>query len=101
MPLRIYCAQVDASGGKNTEAFVVGEKGLNAVVSSAASDMWQGDEDEFSKVFLNGTEGTFFGDVELNGSTQTYQGQISVSITDSAPKETIGTMIVGVNADAL
>lgn len=76
-------------------------RGLNVAVSSLTSDMWQGDEAKFTKVFPNGAEGTLFGDVELDESTQTYQGQVSISITDPATREVIGTLTVGVSADAL
>jgi hypothetical protein len=93
--------QVEASGGKITEAFVTDNKGLNVAVTAPTSDMWQGDEDKFSKVFPNGAAGVFVGDVEQDESTQTYQGQISISIVDPASKEVIGTLTVGVNADAL
>jgi hypothetical protein len=94
-------AQVDASGGKITEAFITDAKGLNVAVSSPTSDMWQGDEDKFAKVFPTGAGGVFFGDVELDESTQTYQGQISIAITDPATQAVVGTLTVGVNADAL
>ena len=93
--------QVDASGGKVTEAFITDNVGLNVAVSSETSDMWQGDEDKFSKVFPAGATGTFLGEVELDESTQTYQGQISIAITDPASGVVIGTLTVGVNADGL
>jgi hypothetical protein len=94
-------AQVEQSGGKITEAFITDNVGLNVAVSSPTSDMWQGDEDKFSKVFPEGENGVFFGEIELDESTQTYQGQISISITDPATAKVIGTMTVGVNAEAL
>jgi len=94
-------SQIEASGGKMTEAFVTDAVGLNVAVSSPTSDMWQGDEDKFTKVFPVGAEGALFGDVELDESTQTYQGQISISITDPATNAVIGTLTVGVNAEAL
>lgn len=93
--------QVEASGGKVTEAFVTDNVGLNVAVSSETSDMWQGDEDKFSKVFPAGAAGTFMGEVELDESSQTYQGQISIAITDPASGAVIGTLTVGVNADGL
>ncbi|MEO8243542.1 MAG: hypothetical protein ABI832_14655 [bacterium] len=93
--------QVEASGGKITEAFITDNVGLNVSVSSPTSDMWQGDEDKFTKVFPTGAAGTFFGDVELDESTQSYQGQISISIVDPATQAVIGTLTVGVDADAL
>lgn len=94
-------AQVDGSGGKVTEAFITDALGLNVAVSAETSDMWQGDEDKFSKVFPVGAAGTFMGEVELDEFTQTYQGQISIAITDPASGAVIGTLTVGVNADGL
>jgi hypothetical protein len=94
-------AQVDGSGGKITEAFITDAKGLNVAVSAPTSDMWQGDEDKFSAVFPAGAAGFLIGEVELDESTQTYQAQISVAIVDPATGAVIGTMTVGVNADAL
>jgi len=93
--------QVSASGGKITEALLTDAHGLNVAVSAPTSDMWQGDEDKFTKVFPAGSMGTHFSDVELDESTQSYQGQISVSIIDPATQSVIGTLTVGVNADAL
>lgn len=93
--------KVEESGGKITEAFITDAKGLNVAVSAPTSDMWQGDEDKFTKVFPAGENGVLFGDVELDESTQTYEGQISITIVDPATKAAIGTMTIGVNADAL
>jgi len=94
-------AQVDASGGKITEAFITDALGLNVAVSAPTSDMWQGDEDKFTAVFHAGPDAVTFGEIELDESTQTYQSQISVTIIDPATGTVIGTMTVGVNADAL
>ncbi len=58
--------QIEASGGKITEAVITDATGLNVAVSSPTSDLWQGDEDKFTKVFPNGAGGVFFGDVELD-----------------------------------
>ena len=63
--------------------------------------MWQGDEEKFSEVFPKGKDGVYFSDVELDESTQTYEGQISISIVDPASGEAIGTLTVGVNAESL
>lgn len=93
--------QVEASGGAVTEAFITDAKGLNVAVSEPTSDMWQGDEEKFSEVFPKGKDGAYFSDVELDESTQVYSGQISISITDPASGEVIGTLTVGVNAESL
>ncbi len=55
----------------------------------------------FTAVFPVGADAVAFGEVELDESTQTYQSQISVAIVDPATGTVIGTMTVGVNADAL
>ncbi|WP_173861089.1 hypothetical protein [Tabrizicola sp. TH137] len=94
-------AQVEASGGKITEVFITDNLGLNVAVSAPTSDMWQGDEEKFTSVFPAGPDGVLFGEIELDESTQTYQGQISISITDPASAQVIGTMTIGVNAEAL
>lgn len=93
--------QIEASGGTMIEAFITDNKGLNVAVSSPTSDMWQGDEDKFAQVFPKGKDGAFFSEVELDESTQTYEGQISITITDPASGEAIGTLTVGVNAESL
>ena len=94
-------AQVEASTGAVTEAFVTDAKGLNVAASEPTSDFWQGDEPKFTDVFPKGKDGVLFSDVELDESTQIYSGQISISITDPATGEAIGTLTVGVNAEAL
>jgi hypothetical protein len=93
--------QVEKSGGKITEVFITDNVGLNVAVSAPTSDMWQGDEEKFSNVFPVGKDAVYFGDIELDESTQTYQGQISIAITDPATAQVIGTMTIGVNAEAL
>lgn len=94
-------AQVEASGGRITEIFLMDEHGLNVAASDVTSDMWQGDEDKFAETFPKGPGAVHFADVELDESTQTYAGQISISIVDPATNAVIGAMTVGVNAESL
>jgi len=93
-------AKVAASGGKITEAFITDAKGLNVAASDPTSDYWQGDEDKFLKVFP-APDGAFISEVEMDESTQRYQGQISLTITDPATGAAIGTLTVGVDAESL
>lgn len=93
-------ARVEASGGSMTEAFITDAKGLNVAASDTTSDYWQGDEDKFLKVFPD-PAGQFISEVELDESTQRYQGQISLTITDPATGEALGTLTVGVDAESL
>ena len=93
--------QVAASGGVISEVFVMDMVGLNVASSGVTSDMWQGDEAKHSETFGLGPDSVHFGDVELDESTQTYQGQISMTIVDPDTGKAIGAITVGVDATAL
>ena len=94
-------ARVAESGGVITEIFAFDARGLNVAASDVTSDYWQGDEEKFTETFPMGAAGVHFGEVEFDESTQTFQGQISLTITDPATGEAIGAMTVGVRAEAL
>ena len=94
-------SHLDASGGVITEVFIMDARGLNVAATDAPSDMWQGDEAKFQQTFPNGAGANHFSDIEFDESTQTYQGQISVSVTDPATGETIGAITIGVDAESL
>ncbi|GGB03188.1 cache domain-containing protein [Allosediminivita pacifica] len=91
---------VAASGGTITEIFVMDAQGLNVAASAVTSDYWQGDEAKFTETYNAGPEAVHFGDVEFDESSQTYQAQISLTITDESGKP-VGAMTVGIVADAL
>jgi hypothetical protein len=93
--------QVDASGGRITEVFIMDRHGLNVAASAMTSDMWQGDEAKFTETYSMGAGAVHFSEVELDESTQRYQAQISVTIVDPSSGEPIGAMTVGVDAEAL
>ncbi|MEM6739238.1 MAG: hypothetical protein AAF646_03920 [Pseudomonadota bacterium] len=94
-------ARVAESGGMITEVFAVDAQGMNVAASSITSDYWQGDEAKFTETFPVGPDAVHFGEVEFDESSQSYQGQISITITDPATGAPIGAMTVGVNAEAL
>ncbi len=93
--------QVEASGGAITEVFIMDRVGLNVAASDVTSDMWQGDEAKFSETYGHGPGAVHVGDIEFDESTQTYQGQVSLTIVHPDTGELIGAMTVGLNADAL
>ena len=93
--------RVQASGGRISEIFIMDAQGLNVAASVATSDMWQGDEAKFSSTYSVGPDAVHFGDVELDESTQSYQGQISLTITDPSTGLPIGAMTIGINAESL
>lgn len=91
----------DGSQGLFTEIFATDNKGLNAAQSSVTSDYWQGDEDKFSKTFPVGPDAVFLGKVDQDESTQQFQQQVSITVTDPATKASIGSITVGVNLSQL
>jgi hypothetical protein len=97
-----YLAQAQAdSGGLFTEIFATDAKGLNVAQSTVTSDYWQGDEDKFSKSFGVGADAVFLGEIEQDESTQTYQSQVSITVTDPASGAPIGSITAGVDLSAL
>lgn len=93
--------QVEGSGGVITEVFVMDFHGLNVAASDVTSDMWQGDEAKFQETYPKGAGAYHLSEVEFDESTQTYQGQVSLTIVDPADGTVIGAITVGVNADSL
>mgnify|MGYP001089119550 CR=1 FL=1 len=65
------------------------------------SDYWQGDEDKFSKSFGVGADAIFIGDIEQDESTQTYQSQVSITVTDPATGAPIGSITAGIDVGKL
>jgi len=92
--------KVAASGGRITEIFVMDALGLNVAASGVTSDYWQGDEAKFQKTYSVGAGTVFVDAVEFDESSQTYQGQISMTLTDPATGDVIGAMTIGLNAEA-
>lgn len=93
--------RVAEAGGVITEVFVMDARGLNVAASDVTSDYWQGDEAKFIETFPNGAGGVHLGEVEFDESSQRFQGQISVTITDPSTGQALGAMTVGVDAEAL
>lgn len=100
-PLSVFLREhVERSDGRLTEVFVMDSRGLNVASSSVTSDYWQGDEAKFQKTYDMGSGAVFVDAIELDESTQTYQGQASFAITDPANGNVIGAITVGLNAEA-
>jgi hypothetical protein len=97
-----YLAGVQAaSAGKYTEIFAMDAKGLNVGQSTLTSDYWQGDEDKFTASFGAGAGAVHVGEVEQDESTQIFQSQVSVPVTDPATGAVIGAITVGVDVSML
>ncbi len=93
--------KAEETGGLVTEVFIMDNKGLNVGQSDVTSDYWQGDEAKWQKTYLKGPDAVFVDEVEMDESTQTFQSQLSMAITDPASGQVIGAITVGVNVDAL
>lgn len=92
---------VSGSGGAVTEVFIMDNKGLNVAASDATSDYWQGDEAKFTETYSQGPDALHISDIEFDESTQTYQGQISLPISDPENGVVIGAITIGLNAESL
>ncbi|HLV84775.1 MAG TPA: hypothetical protein VKY62_13475 [Devosia sp.] len=87
--------------GKYTEIFAMDAKGLNVAQSTLTSDYWQGDEDKFSASFGAGANAVHIGEIEQDESTQAFQSQVSIPISDPATGALIGAITVGVDVSML
>ncbi|MDP3339985.1 hypothetical protein [Frigidibacter sp.] len=94
-------AQMQAAGGAITEVFVMDAQGLNVAASGITSDYWQGDEEKFSETYPAGPGALHLGAIELDESTQIYQAQVSMTVTDPATGQAIGAITVALNAEML
>ena len=100
--LSSFLAQVKKDQhGIVTEVFVMDNRGLNVGQSDVTSDYWQGDETKWKKTYLVGPDAMIIDDVELDESTQTFQSQLSMSITDQTTGKVIGAITVGIDVEAI
>lgn len=93
--------QVAASQGRITEIFVMDARGLNVAASAPTSDFWQGDEEKHSETYGMGPDAVHYSEIEFDESSQTYQAQISFTLSDPATGSPIGAVTVGVDATSL
>jgi hypothetical protein len=89
------------AGGLFTEIFVMDNLGLNVAASDVTSDYWQGDEAKWQDTFLKGAGAIHISEVEFDESSQSYQAQLSVAITDPETGAVIGAATFGVNVEYL
>lgn len=101
-PLSAYLRDiVTDSDGRILEVFVMDGRGLNVAASSPTSDYWQGDEEKFTETYARGAGSTHISDIEFDESTQSYQGQISMTIVDPGTGDAVGAVTFGVDPEAL
>lgn len=93
--------QAELSSGHITEISLIDANGFNAGISSLTTDYFQGDEDQFNEVFPKGTGAVWISDVDFDESSQSYQVDVAMAITDPGTNKVLGTMTVSLNAEAL
>jgi hypothetical protein len=94
---RLLLQQEQAERGLVTEIFIMDNKGLNVAQSDVTSDYWQGDEAKWQNSFLVGPDAIFIDGVALDESTQTFQSQVSLTITDPVSGAAIGAITAGID----
>lgn len=100
--LSAYLKKVKTDGKDlYTEIFVMDNRGLNVGQSDVTSDYWQGDEGKWKKTYLVGPNALFIDKVKHDESTQEFQVQASLSITDPETKKVIGAVTVGIRMSGL
>tara|TARA_B100000073_G_scaffold333923_1_gene325903 strand:+ start:4892 stop:5467 length:576 start_codon:yes stop_codon:yes gene_type:complete len=92
-------AKLEESDGQFTEIFIMDDKGLNVGQSGLTSDYWQGDEAKWQESFAKGANAIHVSDVEFDESSQTYQVQISTTISDG--ETPIGAITLGIDAETI
>lgn len=88
---------VGDGGGLYSEIFVMDNKGLNVGQSSKTSDYWQGDEAKWQKTYSVGPNAIHLSEVEFDESSQTYQVQLSTTVSENGVA--IGAITIGVDAE--
>ena len=91
----------EAAAGLITEVFVMDRHGLNVAQSDVTSDYWQGDEAKWQETYGAGPGAIHISEVEYDGSTQTYQSQVSLTLVDPATGEAIGAATFGIDVSLL
>lgn len=101
-PISAFLGDIKAeSEGLYTEIFVMDNRGLNVGQSDVTSDYWQGDEDKWQKTFQVGPGAVFIDEIEHDESTQTFQSQVSLAISDPATNQIIGAITIGLDVEVL
>lgn len=91
----------EKNDGLFSEIFVMDNKGLNVGQSDVTTDYWQGDEAKWQKTYLVGPDAVHVGEVEYDESADTYQVQVSLSITDPNTKNVVGAITLGVDVQKM
>lgn len=82
------------------ELFLTDSRGVTAAMSPATSDFWQGDEAKFNSTRKLPAGRLLIEPIAYDGSTQSFQVQISAPLYDPEDASFLGVMTFGVNIEA-
>lgn len=63
------------------------------------SDYWQADEDDFRQAMRLAPGQIHIGDIEYDGSTQSFQSKVSAPIHDPRDGQFLGVLSLGINIE--
>ena len=82
------------------ELFLTDSRGVTVGMSPATSDYWQGDEAKFTSTRQLRAGQLFIEPIAYDGSTRSFQAQISAPLHDPEDGRFLGVMTFGVNIEA-
>ncbi|MBB2497034.1 transporter substrate-binding domain-containing protein [Pseudomonas sp. UL070] len=82
------------------ELFLTDQRGLIAGMSENTSDYWQGDEAKFSSVRTLKPNQLLIEPISYDGSTQSFQVQVSAPLHEPQSGDFLGVLTFGINIEA-
>lgn len=81
------------------EIFLSDHSGQLVAISEVTSDYWQADEDDFQQAMRLAPGQIHIGDIEYDGSTQSFQSKVSAPIHDPQDGQFLGVLSLGINIE--
>lgn len=81
------------------EIFLSDHSGQLVAISEVTSDYWQADEDDFRQAMRLAPGQIHIGDIEYDGSTQSFQSKVSAPIHDPRDGQFLGVLSLGINIE--
>lgn len=81
------------------EIFLSDQSGQLVAISEITSDYWQADEDDFQQAQRLAPGQVHIGNVEYDGSTQSFQSKVSAPIHDPEDGRLLGVLSLGINIE--
>lgn len=81
------------------ELFLSDQTGQLVAISEITSDFWQADEDDYQQARRLQPAEIHIGDIEYDGSTQSFQSKVSTPIHDPVDGRFLGVLSLGINIE--